>query len=184
MFIPGRDVMNLKQTVVGVLAAGCFAAASMLLPSAGYAQDAAAKVKTAMELLKSKAEKMGPAKVEGTDAVGDKTVPAIYFGTAKQNNNYALVDDVVKEVGGTATIFVKSGDEYVRVATNVKKDDGSRATGTILDPAGKAIVAIKANEPFYGEVTILGKPYTTGYEPIRDAAKNVIGIYYVGYLKE
>jgi hypothetical protein len=29
------------------------------------------------------------------------------------------------------------------VATNVKKDGGSRAVGTILDPAGKAIVAIK-----------------------------------------
>ncbi len=26
--------------------------------------------------------------------------------------------------GGTATIFVKSGDDNVRVATNVKKDDG------------------------------------------------------------
>ncbi len=29
---------------------------------------------------------------------------------------------------------------------------------------------------------ILCKPYTTGYEPIRDAAGNVIGIYYVGYM--
>ena len=31
---------------------------------------------------------------------------------------------------------------------------------------------------------ILGKAYITGYEPMRDAAKSVIGIYYVGYLKE
>ena len=52
---------------------------------------------------------------------------------------------------------MKSGDEYVRVATNVKKDDGSRAIGTILDPKGKAIVSIQKNEPFYGEVDILGK---------------------------
>jgi hypothetical protein len=34
-----------------------------------------------------------------------------------------------------------------------------------------------------GEADILGKPYVTGYEPIRDASNNVIGIYYVGYLK-
>jgi hypothetical protein len=33
------------------------------------------------------------------------------------------------------------------------------------------------------EADILGKPYVTGYEPIRDASSNVIGIYYVGYLK-
>jgi hypothetical protein len=74
----------------------------------------------------------------------------------------------VKQAEGTATIFVmKSGDEYVRVATNVKKDDGSRAVGTILDPKGKAIESIKKGEAFYGEVDILGKPYITGYKPIR-----------------
>ena len=69
------------------------------------------------------------------------------------------------------------------MATNVKKDDGSRAIGTILDPKGKAIGSLQRNEPFYGEVDILGKPYITGYEPIWDQSKNVIGIYYVGYLK-
>jgi hypothetical protein len=99
------------------------------------------------------------------------------------NNNFVLVNEVQKEAGGTATIFVKSGDEFVRVATNVKKDDGSRAIGTILDPKGKAIAAILKGERYYGEADILGKPYVTGYEPIRDASGNVIGVYYVGYLK-
>jgi hypothetical protein len=99
------------------------------------------------------------------------------------NNNFDLVDAVVTQAGGTATIFVKNGDEYVRVATNVKKDDGTRAIGTILDPKGKAIESIKKNEAFYGEVDILGKPYITGYDPIVDQSNAVIGIYYVGYLK-
>jgi len=112
-----------------------------------------------------------------------KEVPAIYFGSTKMNNNFDFVDDVAKQAGGTATIFVKSGDDYVRVATNVKKNDGSRAIGTVLDPKGKAIASIRKNEAFYGEVDILGKPYVTGYELIRDTSKGVIGIYYVGYLK-
>ena len=38
------------------------------------------------------------------------------------------------------------------------------------------------NEAFYGEATILGKPYLTGYEPMHDALNNVIGIYYFGYM--
>jgi len=29
----------------------------------------------------------------------------------------------------------------------------------------------------------IAKPYVTGYEPIRDAANNIIGIYFVGYAK-
>ena len=78
---------------------------------------------------------------------------------------------------------MKSGEEYVRVATNVKRDDGSRAIGTILDPKGKVIESIQKNEPFYGEVDIFGKPYVTGYDPIWDQSKDTIGIYYVGYLK-
>jgi hypothetical protein len=94
-----------------------------------------------------------------------------------------LVDEVQKEAGGTATILVKSGDKFVRVATNVKKDDGSRAIGTILNPKGKAIAAIAKRESYFGEADILGKPYVAGYEPIRDASNNVIGIYYAGYLK-
>ena len=98
------------------------------------------------------------------------------------NNNFTLVDEVVEEVGGTATIFAKSGADYVRVATNVKKDDGSRAIGTILDPKGKVIEFINMNEAFYGEATILGKPHLTGYEPMHDALNNVIGIYYFGYM--
>lgn len=175
--------MFAKRIFLGLIAAGCVAGMSALLSNPAYAQDTEAKVKASMVALKSKAEKIGPAKVQGTDTVAGKTVPAIYFGSTKQNNNFDLVDEVVKENGGTATIFVKSGDEYVRVSTNVKKDDGSRAIGTILDPKGKAIVAINEGKPFFGEVTILEKPYVTGYEPMRDASNNVIGIYYVGYMK-
>lgn len=174
--------MTLKHFVVGALAAGCVLAASMLLPTAANAQ-ADPKVARAMSLLKADTATLGAPKVEGTEAVGGKMAPALYFGTTKMNNYFKVVDNVVKSVGGTATLFVKSGDEYVRVATNVKKDDGTRAIGTILDPKGKAIMAINKNEAFYGEVTILDKPYITGYEPIRDAANHVIGIYYVGYLK-
>lgn len=175
--------MFAKHMVLALITAGCLAGMSALLSNPASAQDTEAKVKASMAALKSKAEKIGPAKAEGTDTVAGKTVPAIYFGSAKQNNNFELVDEVVKEHGGTATIFAKSGDEYVRISTNVKKDDGSRAIGTILDPKGKAIAAINEGKAFYGEVTILEKPYVTGYEPMRDAANKVIGIYYVGYMK-
>src|ERR1700722_6309422 len=105
---------------------------------AGPAED----VQAAMKCLKSKAAVLGITTVKGEQAVSCKNVPAIHFGRTKMNNNFVLVDEVQKEAGGTATIFVRSGDEFVRVATNVKKDDGSRAIGTVLDPKGKAIAAI------------------------------------------
>jgi Cache 3/Cache 2 fusion domain len=48
---------------------------------------------------------------------------------------------------------------------------------------GTVIADIRNNKAFYGEANILGKAYITGYEPIHDSSNNVIGIYYVGYLK-
>jgi len=103
----GGKLMNMKQAFVGIVVTGCLIGAAAILPSVGQAQDA--KVETAMGLLKSMAAKMGPPKIEGTDTVAGKQVPAIYFGSTKMNNNFDLVDEVVKQVGGTATIFVKSG---------------------------------------------------------------------------
>jgi hypothetical protein len=169
----------MKKPILALLVlAAAFLAQSALL--AGPAED----VQAAMQVLKSKAAALGTPNIKGEEAVAGKTVPAIYFGETKINNNFALVDEVQKEKGGTATIFVKSGNDFVRVATNVKKDDGLRAIGTVLDPKGKAIAAISKGKSFYGEVPILGKPYITGYEPIHDANNQIIGVYYVGYLKK
>jgi len=180
-FVP----MNTKQTHLAMSAIVCLFAALMFMPRLAQAvEDASQKVKTSMALLQSEAEKLGSPKIEGTDRVANLDVPALYFGGVKMNNNFDLVDVVAGKMGGTATVFVKQGENFVRVATNVKKEDGSRAVGTVLDPKGKVIVNIRNNEPYYGEATILGKTYETAYVPIRDSANNVIGIYYVGYLKE
>src|SRR4051794_37490338 len=123
----------MKKSIFALLLLASIANFAVQIPArvfAGPAED----VQVAMQLLKSKAAALGVPSVKGEEAVADKVVPALYFGTTKINNNFVLVDEVQKEAGGTATIFVRSGDEFVRVATNVKKDDGSRAIGTILDP--------------------------------------------------
>jgi cache 3/cache 2 fusion protein len=177
--------MDRKTFLTDTILLACFFAASLLIPSTSNAQ-ADPRVSNSMKSLKAMSGKLGPAKLEGKEAVGGKDAPALFFGSTKINNNFDLVDAVSKEDGKgmTATFFVKSGDEYVRVSTSVPKPDGSgRAIGTILDPAGKAIAEIKQGKPFYGEVAILGTPYITGYEPMKDASGKIIGIYYVGYKK-
>jgi Cache 3/Cache 2 fusion domain len=175
-----------KSFLLGTLASACFIASScMWMPGAGNAQ-ADPRVATSIANLKAMAAKLGAPKLEGREAVGGKDAPALYFGSTKINNDFGVVDAVSKEDGKgmTATFFVMSGDEYIRISTSVPKPDGSgRAIGTILDPAGKAIAEIRQGKPYYGEVTILGTPYITGYEPMKDGRGSVIGIYYVGYKK-
>ena len=186
LFDEGRSlIMDRTSLRNGILAAGFVFATLALMPSVGSAQ-ADPRVASSIASMKAMAAKLGAPKVEGKEAVGGKDAPTLYFGSTKINNNFDVVDAISKEDGKgmTATFFVKNGDEYVRVSTSVPKPDGSgRAIGTILDPSGKAIAEIKQGKPFYGEVTILGTPYITGYEPMKDASGNVIGIYYVGYKK-
>ena len=170
-----------KARVVGVLIlAFGLIATPMLMPSAGNAQDA--RVAKSMAALKDQTAKLGAPKLEGSEPVGGKDAPALYFGSTKMNNNFTVVDEVAKEDGRgmAATLFVKGGDEYIRVATNIPKPDGSgRAIGTVL--AGPALESIQAGKPYYGKAPILGVPYVTGYEPIKDASGTIIGVYFVGY---
>ncbi len=69
----------------------------------------------------------------------------------------------------------------MRVSTNVKRPDGSRAIGTPLDPAGKAIARLRRGEGFEGLVDILGLPFLTAYQPLKDATGETVGAAYVGY---
>jgi hypothetical protein len=175
--------MNRKNFVISILTAVCCIATCAVFPSAGHAQ-ADPRITKSMESLKAMTAKLGAPKLEGKEAVGGKDAPALYFGTTKVNNNFDVVDAVGKEDGKgmTATLFAKSGDEYIRVSTSVPKPDGSgRAVGTVL--AGPALESIKAGKAHYGEVPILGTPYITGYEPIKDSSGAQIGVYYVGYKK-
>lgn len=139
------------------------------------------RVRSSMKLLMERGKAKGVAELGDQVQAGSRTAPDLLLGGEPQANRFQLVDGVTEIMGGTATLFTLQGNEFVRISTNVKRADGGRAVGTILDPQGAAIVKIRQGEAFYGQVDILGNPFLTGYEPIRDAAGKVIGIWYVGY---
>jgi len=132
--------------------------------------------------LDARLAKIGAAKIDGTDKAGDKTVPAIFFGPRKINNNYDVVDEVKKKSGATATVFVKQGDEFVRVSTNVLTPEGKRGVGTNLARA-KAYEAVSKGQSFCGDVDVLGTAFDACYNPIKDDKGAVIGVTYIGFKK-
>jgi Cache 3/Cache 2 fusion domain len=169
-----------KALVVLVIAIG-FPGSLVLMPSAANAQDA--RSATSMAALKDKTAKLGAPKIQGQEEVGGKSAPVLYFGSTKMNSNFTVVDEVSKEGGPgmVATLFVKAGDEFIRVATSVLLPDGRRAVGTVL--GSPALDSIKAGKPHNGEVQVLGTRYIADYEPIKDASGETIGAYFVGYKK-
>lgn len=140
----------------------------------------AERVKSSMALLRNNAAELG-SPIQGEKIrVNDRDVPDLILGESPVGNQFELVDKLTAIMGGTATIFSRDGADYVRISTNVMTPTG-RAVGTVLAPQGAAIKEIQQGKPFYGLVDILGNPYVTGYEPLKDASSNTIGILYVGY---
>lgn len=138
--------------------------------------------KAAIATLDARLQKIGTAKVEGQDKVGDKTVPALFYGPRKINNNYDVVDEIRKSTGAAATVFVKSGDEFVRVSTNVLTPEGKRGVGTQL-ARNPAFEALSKGGSWCGDIDVLGTAFNACYNPIKDGSGKVIGATYVGFRK-
>ena len=96
--------------------------------------------------------------------------------------NTKFVDEIQKDLGIAATIFVKDGDDFRRITTNIKKKDGTRAVGTFLGKDSAAYKPVTEGKTYYGPTKVLGEPYYTAYEPIIDQGR-VIGILFVGFKK-
>lgn len=103
----------------------------------------------------------------------------LYKGDTVLNENYTVVDKVSELSGDTCTIFQKD----TRIATTVKKDDGSRAIGTKATPEVIQKV-IYEGQNYYGEAVVVNKKYQTAYMPLRDEKGEVVGIFYVGVPKD
>jgi methyl-accepting chemotaxis protein len=142
------------------------------------------RVRMSMALLKEQISARGGADKGASVTLAGKPIADILVAGKGQAGNFEFVDYVTRLAKGTATIFSKDGDRFVRIATNVLKDDGSRAVGTELNQTTKAYAALIKGQPFYGVVDILGNPYITGYEPLNAKNGDYIGLTYVGYKAE
>jgi methyl-accepting chemotaxis protein len=138
------------------------------------------QVKASMQLFLQTLQHAGPVSAGALQAVGDVQVPDLLLGEKGQAGHFALVDGHTALMGGTATLFSKSADQFVRISTNVQTANG-RAVGTALAPDGAAMKAIRQQQSFYGHVDILGNPFVTAYHPLNDANGETVGIAYVGY---
>ncbi|QSN64723.1 methyl-accepting chemotaxis protein [Caballeronia sp. M1242] len=113
------------------------------------------------------------------DVAGAAT-PLLSAGDKPLNGDFSIPDAFLEESGAIATIFARTGDDFVRVTTSLKKQDGSRAVGTMLDRKGPAYGPVLAGRSYIGMAALFGKQYITEYKPVKDAAGRVIGALFVG----
>ncbi|WWW34857.1 Cache 3/Cache 2 fusion domain-containing protein [Stenotrophomonas rhizophila] len=107
-------------------------------------------------------------------------MPTLRLGTQAINLQESAVDRFAAATGGVATVFVREGDDFVRVSTSLRNAEGARALGTALDHANPAYASLLKGGRYTGPARLFGVDYMTHYTPITNAAGEVVGIAFVG----
>ncbi|MBX8539221.1 methyl-accepting chemotaxis protein [Pseudomonas cichorii] len=116
-----------------------------------------------------------PVTVAGTQT------PGLYLGDTPLNNDFTEVDEFRRLTAGVATIFVRSGDDFIRISTSLSKQDGTRAIGTVLDRKGPAYERLMAGQGYVGKAVLFERYYMTQYSPVRDSGGKIIAALFVGF---
>jgi len=99
------------------------------------------------------------------------------------HNNFNFVDDVQRQTDATATVFQKTDLGYVRISTNVRKNNGERAVGTFIPMSSPVVQTIERGNVYEGRAFVVNDWYLTYYEPIYNN-NQVVGMLYVGVLEK
>src|SRR5450830_744844 len=113
------------------------------------------------------------------DVAGANT-PVLTSGGKDLNGELSYTDRLTSEIGAVATIFVKNGDDFIRISTSLKNDKGERAIGTPLNHASPAFKTLMEGKGYVGLTELFNKQYMTQYDPIVDTRGKVVGALFVG----
>ncbi len=113
----------------------------------------------------------------------------VIYGAKLLNKNFEMVDSLKnllfknERIGGyeigTVTIFM----DDLRISTNVKNRHGTRAVGTQVSEEVYREV-FEREKMWLDKAFVVSNWYLSGYSPIYDLDKKVVGILYVGILEE
>lgn len=112
--------------------------------------------------------------------VQGRATPALYNGEQRLNLDTARLEAFSASSGAAATIFVRSGNEFIRIATTLANEKGERAIGTALAANHPAMAKLLAGESYLGLARLFGRDYMTAYSPIEDSQRQVVGVLFVG----
>ena len=112
---------------------------------------------------------------------GNRSVPILRFGEVKISSQAKTLINLSEDTKTSKTVFVRDGDQMVRLITSIETKEGDSAVATLLDPEGPVLPKLLQGKIYKGLARILGTLYYTQYVPIFDESNEVIGAWYAGY---
>ncbi|NEX23523.1 HAMP domain-containing protein [Thiorhodococcus mannitoliphagus] len=111
--------------------------------------------------------------------IGGREIPTLRAGELPLTLSPTQLDRLAAATDSVATLFVRDGDAFVRIATSLKDAQGQRAVGTALATDHPAYQALLEGRGYTGKTTLFGRDYFARYAPITTDGV-VIGARFVG----
>ncbi|MBB1488530.1 methyl-accepting chemotaxis protein [Oceanospirillum sediminis] len=96
------------------------------------------------------------------------------------NGDFSKPDEFTRMTGGTATVFARHGDDFLRISTSLKKENGDRAFGTLLGTGHPGYKKLIAGQTYHGVAHLFGRDYMTIYRPVQKDG-TTIAVLYIGF---
>jgi len=103
-------------------------------------------------------------------------------GDSIENDN-DILDKIKLDLGDEATIFRKDGNDFIRVSTSLRDEDGNRMVGTKLSTDGEIYKTLTSEKNYTGETEINGITYASSYIMKNGRSGKVEGAFFVGVPK-
>ncbi len=126
---------------------------------------------------------MFPSSVATSDrtvSVADYSTKALLDENGVINGNFTKPDQFTRMTGGTATVFARHGDDFLRISTSLKKENGDRAFGTLLGTGHPGYKKLITGEIYHGVAHLFGRDYMTIYRPVQQNGQTV-AVLYIGF---
>jgi hypothetical protein len=108
--------------------------------------------------------------------VGDRQVPLLKSGSTIMDGDTGIVDRFHQTTQATCSVFVRSGDDFIRIASSVKDDKGNRIIGSLMERTHPAYAQLIQGGTYTGKASIAGRDYMSSYSPVKDAQGRVVAV--------
>ncbi|MGB0893959.1 MAG: Cache 3/Cache 2 fusion domain-containing protein [Parashewanella sp.] len=111
----------------------------------------------------------------GEDYVNGKLITRTEIENVPLSELTSILDRFKVDTEADATVFIRDGNDFIRVITTLKRKNGERVVGTYLGQSHPGYRKLMAGQSYSAKVELFGQSFLSYYRPLMDG-NHIYGI--------